>query len=148
MASSSGRSVFTDQRTGRTFYYDQQTSEFVFSDGSRVPAASQPAQPAANVPRTAASGAVRQLPVNVFSPQPYNQQYTSSPPIASGSNLQSATQQLRNVKIAQPSAPAIPYAAGRPIDGADVVRNPPIRGSRRVPWSPTVQSRLLDPGMV
>lgn len=143
MASSSGHSVFTDQRTGRTFYYDQQTSEFVYSDGSRVPAA----QPAVNVPRTAASGAVRQLPVNGFSPQPYNQQYTTSPPMASGSNLQSVTQQLRNVKIAQPSAPAIPYAAGRPIDGADVVRNPPVQGSRRVSWSPTVQSRLLDPGM-
>ncbi|GAB7326379.1 hypothetical protein MBLNU13_g10410t2 [Cladosporium sp. NU13] len=143
MASSSGRPVWTDQRTGRTFYYDQQTNEYVFSDGSRVLAASQPAQPAVNVPRTVATGAVRQLPANVFSSQPYNQQYTSSPPIASGSSLQNVTQQLRNVKIAQPSAPVIPYAAGRPIDGADVVRN--VLGARRVSLPPTVQTRLLDP---
>ena len=147
MASSGGRPVWTEQGTGRTFYYDQQTSEYVLSDGRRVPAASQPAQPAVDVPRTATTGAARQLPANVFSSQPYGHQYTSSPPIASGPSLQNVTQQLRNVTIALPSAPAIPYAAGGPIDGADVVRNPPVRDARRVSFGPTVQSRLLDPGM-
>jgi hypothetical protein len=150
MASSNGRPVWTDTRTGRTFFYDQQSGEIVFSDGSRVPAASQFAQPAANVPRTA-TGAVRQLPANAFSSQPYNQQYTNSPPIASGSSVQNVTQQLQDVNIAQPSTSAksaIPYAAGRPIDGAEVVRNPPVRGTppRRFSFTPTVQNRLLDPG--
>ena len=144
MASSSVRSVGTDRRTS---YYDQQTNEIVYPDGSRAPAVSQSTQPAVNVPRTAATSAVRQLPANAFSSQPYNQQYTSSPPIASGSSLQNVTQQLRNVQIAQPSPLAIPYAAGRPIDGADVVRNPPVTGARRVSFAPRVQNRLLDPGM-
>jgi hypothetical protein len=51
-------------------------------------------------------------------------------------------------KSSAPTTSAIPYAAGRPIDGADVVRNPPVRGAppRRFSFTPTVQNRLLDPG--
>lgn len=152
MASSAGRQVWTDRRTGRTFHYDQQTGEIVYSDGSRVLAASQFAQPPANVPRIAI-GAVRQQPNNAFSSQPYNQHYTNSPPVASGSSVQNVTQQLHSLKIVQPSTSAksaIPNTTGRPIDGAEVLRNPPVRGTppRRVPFTPTVQNGLLNPGML
>jgi hypothetical protein len=58
MASSGGRPVYTDQRTGRTFSFDPQTSEFVYSDGQRVLASSQFAQPTASVPRSS-TGTVR-----------------------------------------------------------------------------------------
>jgi hypothetical protein len=149
MASSGGRPVWQDPRTGRTFHYDPQTNEVVYSDGSRVSASSQFNQPAPNVPRTG-TGAVRQLSASTFSPQPYNQQYTSSPPVAAGASVQKVTRQLQNVGIAQPAAATtstLPSAAGRAIDGAEVVRNPPIRGSRRYPFEPKVQNRLLDRGM-
>jgi len=143
--------LWTDPQTGRTFYLDQQTSELVYSDGSRVPASSRFPQPAPNVPRTS-TGAVRQLSANAFSPQPYNQQYTSSPPVATGPSVQNVARHLQNVSIAKPAVPTTsisPYAVGGPIDGAEVVRNPPIRGAppRRFSFSPEFQSRLLDPGV-
>jgi hypothetical protein len=151
MSSSSGRPVYHDPRTGRSFYYEPRTSEFVYSDGSRVPASSQFAQPAPNVPRTS-PGVVQQQSSNTFSNHPYNQQYTSLPPVTAGPSVQGVTQQFQNVNIAKSFAPntsTIPYAAGRPIDGAEVVRNPPIRGAppRRVSFLPEHRNGLLDPGM-
>jgi len=142
--------LWTDPKTGRTCYLDRQTNKLVFLEDNRVPTAPRRSQPAPNVPRTS-TGAVRQLPANTFPPQSYNQQYTISPPVAAGPSVQNVTRQLQNVSIAQPSAPTatpIPFAAGRPIDGADVLRNPPIRGAppRRYSFSPEYHSRLLDPG--
>lgn len=143
---SSGRQ-FWDNQTRRYFTYDQQTNEVIYSDGTRVRYASQPA---VNVPRTVA-GAAQQLPANNFSTQPYNQQYTSSPPAGAGQGIQNLSRQLQNLSIATPSAstaPTLTRAAGRAIDGAEVVRNPQIRGAppRRVSFSPAIQRGLLDPG--
>lgn len=60
---------------------------------------------------------------------------------------------IQNVSIAAPSAPTapvIPYAAGRAVDGTEVVRDPQIRGAppRRVSFLPAVQRGLLDPSML
>jgi hypothetical protein len=150
MASSGrgGRQVWQDQ-TGRFYYYDPRTNEIVYSDGTRVP---YTAQPTANIPRTNA-GAARQLPANNFSTQPYNQQYTTSPPTRAGQTqgIQNVSRQLRNVSIAAspvPVASGPSHAAGQPIDGADVVRNPLIWGAppRRFSFRPEIQRGLLDPG--
>lgn len=143
---SSGRQ-FWDNQTGRYFTYDQQTNEVIYSDGSRVRYHSQPT---ANVPRTVA-GAAQQLPANNFSAQNYNQQYTSSPPTGAGQGNQNVARQFQNLSIATPSAstaPTLTRATGRAIDGAEVVRNPQIRGAppRRVSFSPAIQRGLLDPG--
>lgn len=77
--------------------------------------------------------------------------YTSPPPTGAGQGIQNVSRQFQNLSVATPSASTAPtsvLAAGRAIDGAEVVRNPQVRGvpPRRVPFSPAIQRGLLDPG--
>jgi hypothetical protein len=148
MASSGqgGPPVFQDQ-AGRFYHYDTRTNEIVYLNGTRVP---YTAQPTSNIPRSG-TVAARQLPANNFSAQPYNQRYTTSPPTRAGQSVQNVSRQLQNVSIAASPAPVTStssHAAGRPIDGAEVVRNPLIRGAppRKISFRPEIRRGLLDPG--